>query len=157
VIGAVAFAACVKSSSPDIIPQLLLRVLGYERPGQDTGSDANWLTAEAELTADTGLRLRARRAVSLRTEEIAGFRDALRVVVADLDGEATLSHLEDEVGCTIKLHRGTGTLDAFIREHVPSLDVRLNKVPTDQSYLQETVRQLDDIVAAFPVKGDALG
>jgi hypothetical protein len=65
--------------------------------------------------------------------------------------------MEDEVGCAIRLHRGTGELDAFVREHVPSIEMRVEGVRTDQSYLQETVQQLDALIAEFPVKGDALG
>ena len=137
--------------------RLLLRVAGYERPSLESGADANWLAGEAELTADVGGSFRARRGVSLRTEELAAFRRAVRRLVEDLDGEATLNHMEAEVGCTIRLHRGTGELDAFIREHVPGVELRVEAVATDQSYLEETLRQLDALVSEFPVKGDALG
>jgi hypothetical protein len=44
-----------------------------------------------------------------------------------------------------------------VREHVPGLELRVERARTDQSYLQETVRQLEALVAAFPIKGDALG
>lgn len=137
--------------------RLLLGVAGYERPSLDTGADANWLIGRVEMTADAGGSFRASRGVALRTEEVAAFRDALRRLVEELDGEATLTHMEDEVGCTIRLHRGTGELDAFVREHVPGLELRADRVRTDQSYLQEAAKQLDALVAAFPIKGDALG
>jgi hypothetical protein len=52
---------------------------------------------------------------------------------------------------------GTGELEAFVREHVPSNELRVAHVRTDQSYLQQTAEQLDSLVAAFPIKGDALG
>ena len=137
--------------------RLLLRVAGYERPSLDSGADANWLMGETELTGEAAGSFRARRGVSLRTEELVAFRDALRRLVEELDGEATLSHMEDEVGCTIQLHRGTGELDAFVREHVPGLELRVARVRTDQSYLGGTLRQLEALVAAYPIKGDALG
>lgn len=137
--------------------QLLLRVAGYERPSLETGADANWLSAKVEMMAEAGGSFRASRGVALRTEELAAFREALWRLVEDLDGEARLTHMEDEVGCTIRLHRGTGELDAFVREHVPGLELRVERVPTDQSYLRETTKQLDALVAAFPIKGDALG
>jgi hypothetical protein len=137
--------------------RLWLRVAGYERPSLESGDDANWLVGEAEMTADAGGSFRASRGVALRTEELAAFREALRRLVEELDGEATLTHMEDEVGCTIRLRRGTGELDAFVREHVPGVELRVEQVRTDQSYLQETARQLDALVAAFPVKGHALG
>jgi hypothetical protein len=137
--------------------RLLLRVAGYERPSLESGADANWLVGQAELTADAGGSFRACRGVALRTEELAEFRDALRRLVEGLDGEATLNHMEDEVGCTIRLRRGTGDLDAFVREHVPGVQLRVEGVRTDQSYLQETASQLDALVGAFPIRGDALG
>jgi hypothetical protein len=137
--------------------RLSLRVAGYERPALGSGADANWLVGEAEITANAGGEFRARRSVALRTEELAAFRDAVRRLVQELDGEATLTHIEDEVGCTIRLHRGTGELDAFVREHVPGIELRVERARTDQSYLQTTAEQLDALVAAYPIKGDALG
>jgi hypothetical protein len=137
--------------------RLVLQVAGYERPTLESGADANWLMGEAEITAEVGGSFRARRGVALRTEELAAFRDALRRLVEELDSEATLTHMEDEVGCTIRLHRGTGELDAFVREHVPGVELRVERVRTDQSYLQETARQLEALVAEYPIRGDALG
>jgi hypothetical protein len=137
--------------------RLLLRVASYERPSLVSGADANWLTGDAEITVEATGSFRATRGVALRTEELVSFRDALRRLVAELDGEAMLTHMEDEVGCTVRLHRGKGELHAFVREHMPGVELRVERAGTDQSYLQETVRQLDALVAAFPIRGDALG
>src|SRR5437868_6055608 len=93
--------------------RLLLRVHGYERAGLDSGSDANWLTAEAELTASGSYR--AKESIALRTEELSAFRDKLAHLVESLDGEAELSHLEGQVGCTIRLRSGSGEATAFVR------------------------------------------
>jgi hypothetical protein len=41
--------------------RLLLRVAGYERPSLKSGTDANWLVGEAEMTANVGGEFRARR------------------------------------------------------------------------------------------------
>jgi hypothetical protein len=54
--------------------RLLLRVAGYERPSLESGADANWLMADAEMTAETAGSFRAGRGVSLRTEELIAFR-----------------------------------------------------------------------------------
>jgi len=137
--------------------QLFLRVMNYERPVVESGADANWLTGEAEIVARAGGSFRARRAVAFRTDELAGFRDELRRLVDDLEGEAMLRHMEDEVGCIVRLQHGTGELDAFVRDHVPGMELRVERVPTNQSYLQETARQLDALVTAFPIRGDTLG
>jgi hypothetical protein len=137
--------------------RLMLRVAGYERPSLESGADANWLNGEAEMTAEGGASFSARRGVAFRTEELVSFSAALRCLVEELNGEATLTHMEDEVGCTIRLSQGTGELEAFIREHVGGVELRVERVRTDQSYLRKTAGELDALVAAYPIKGDALG
>jgi hypothetical protein len=127
--------------------RLLLRVAGYERPSLESGADANWLMGDAETTAEAAGSFHARRGVPLRTEELVAFRDALRRVVEELEGEATLNHVEDEVGCTGRLHRGTGELDAFVREHVPRVELRVERARTDQSYSR---RQPDNLKPSSP-------
>ena len=133
--------------------RLVLRVVGYERPSLDSGSDANWLVGEAELTASSSGSFSGRYAVSLRTDELAEFRDQLAELVQDLDGSATLQHLEGQVGCTITLRRGSGEFEGFVREHVGA-DLRVSGLRTDQSYLQESLRGFDALMSKFPVKGD---
>jgi hypothetical protein len=135
---------------------LVLRISGYERPQLESGADANWLRAEVELTASTSGRYSCREAVSLRSEELARFRDQLARVVETLDGEAVLGHMEAQVGCTVRLAKGVGELEAFVREQVGA-ELRVTGIRTDQSYLQQTLRELTAIVSAYPVRGDALG
>jgi hypothetical protein len=133
--------------------RLLLRVLGYERPALESGADANWLTGEAELTASESFS--GTQAVALRTDELAVFRDELERLVAQLDGEATLSHMEGQVGCTIRLSAGAGEFSGFVRQNVGA-ELRV-KGRTDQSYLQGALRDFDALTRAFPVKGDPVG
>jgi hypothetical protein len=137
--------------------RLVLRVGGYEFPGTESGSDANWLTGEAAMTLDNGSSFAARRAVSFRTDELASFRDEVTQLVEDLSGEAVFQHLEDEVGCIIRLQQGRGELQGFVGEHVPHVRLSVERVPTDQSYLRETARQLNALMSALPVRGDPFG
>jgi hypothetical protein len=97
---------------------MVLRVSGYERPSLTSGADANWLRGEAERTLPGSFS--GRSDVSLRTEELEAFRDDLAGAVEALEGEATLRHMEDEVGCHITLERGSGEFEAFIRKRVPA-------------------------------------
>ena len=133
--------------------RLVVRVFGYERPGLESGADANWLIGEAELTASESFS--GAQAVALRTEELAEFRDELERLVVQLDGEATLTHMEQQVGCTISLNRGTGEFDGFVRQNVGA-ELRVTG-RTDQSYLQSSLREFDALVRELPVKGDPLG
>jgi hypothetical protein len=136
--------------------QLVLRVFGYERPHLESGADANWLIAEAELTVDPRGSYRAKESMTLRTEELAAFREQLRHLLEALDGEVTLGHMEQQVGCTVTLRRGKGEFSGFVRQHVGG-ELRVRGLPTDQSFLQESLRGFDKFVREFPIRGDALG
>ncbi len=131
--------------------RLVLRVSAYEWPDEVSGSDANWLRGEVELRAGRTGVFQARHGAALRTEELAQFRDQLQEVVASLNGTATLHHLESQVGCTVELANGRGSLSAFVKEHVGS-ELHVHECETDQSYLAQTVRELDAIVEMFPVR-----
>jgi hypothetical protein len=130
----------------------MLRVSAYEWPDEVSGFDANWLTGEVELQAGRTGVFHARHRAALRTEELAQFRDELQEVVASLNGTATLHHLESQVGCTVELANGRGNLSAFVKEHVGS-ELHVHECETDQSYLAQTVRELDAIVEMFPARG----
>lgn len=132
---------------------LLLRVDRYEYPDLRSGGDANWLTSEIELTAGATGAFRVTQALALRTDELEQFRDQLRRLDHELKGEATFAHLEEEVGITVRLSAGKGTLAGFVREHIGP-ELRFRDVETDQSFVRQALRELDAVVAAFPVRGD---
>jgi uncharacterized protein YlxW (UPF0749 family) len=79
----------------------------------------------------------------------ARFRDKLRALLETVSGEATLQHLEEEFGAKVTLKAGVGELEVFVAE------LRVADVRTDQSHLARTLRELDDAVAAFGVRGNA--
>jgi hypothetical protein len=135
---------------------LVLRVSGYERPQLESGADANWLQAEVELTASSSGRFSGLQAVSLRTDELTRFRDELASLVETLEGEAVLEQMEAQVGCTIRLAKGVGELEAFVREQVGA-ELRVTGIRTDQSYLQRALQEVTAIVSAFPIRGDPVG
>jgi hypothetical protein len=133
--------------------RLILRIWGYERPHLDSGADANWLMGEAELTADFGGSYRAKQSLTPRTEEIEAFRGQLVRILEALDGEATLDHMEEQVGCSVTLRRGKGEFSG--QDVGPEL--RVNGLPTDQSYLKQSLSGFEKLAKTFPVKGDPLG
>jgi hypothetical protein len=90
--------------------------------------------------------------ISLRTDELAAFRDQLRVLDERVEGRAHLDHLEERLGLEIVLAKGRGALSGFVANHSGT---RLNfSVPIDQSYVGLSLQQLDGLVATFPVRGD---
>jgi hypothetical protein len=97
---------------------LTLRVGRYERPEDATGGDANWLVGAVEPSVGTTGAFTAKHQLSLFTSDLERFRDELRALDRELSGEATFHHIGSQVGLTIKLANGSGTLSGFVREHI---------------------------------------
>lgn len=133
--------------------RLAVRLLRYEMPTITSGEDADWVTAEVEMTAGAEGTFTAKRGVSVFAPDLTAFLDQAEELLKTLSGEAALENLEDEFGCRIVLQAGRGDLSAFVREHVGGA-LSVSEAKTDQSYLQETVSQLRRAVAAFPTRGE---
>ena len=80
-----------------------------------SGWDANWLVCDIEL--DVGLLgdFRAHHRPSILTVEFERFRDQLRVLDEKLAGTAALEHTEEQVGLTVRLNAGKGTLEGSLQ------------------------------------------
>jgi len=96
--------------------RLVLRIDRYAYPAVTTGSDANWLAGEVELTAGTTGAYRAAHRVALRTDELMHLRDQLRRLERASTGEAHFEHLEEQVGITVRLSAGKRTLSVVVRD-----------------------------------------
>jgi hypothetical protein len=107
---------------------------------------------EAELTADLGGSYRAKQSLTPRTEEIKAFRDELVRLLEALDGEATLDHMEEQVGCSVTLRRGKGEFSGFVRQSYGP-ELRVNGLPTDQSYLRESAHRFREARGGIPSQG----
>lgn len=121
-----------------------------------SGADANWVVGEVELQAGSAGHFTGRQAVSMRTDEMERFRDELRALMDSLTGEASLSHLERRFGAKVTLRAGRGEIEVFVAEEAGAR-LEVANEPTDQSYLAQTLRQLDQAVEAFGVRGSAYG
>ncbi len=132
--------------------RLVIRVSAYEFPDAVDFDDANWLIGEVELNSGFTGSFTASHRVTLRADELAEFRDELAPLVQSLTGDATLRHMERQLGCKVTLDDGKGDLTAFVGEHIGS-ELRVRDCKTDQSYLARTVRDLDALLSAFPVRG----
>jgi hypothetical protein len=131
---------------------LVIRVGAYQFPEAIDFDDANWLVGEVEMEAGLTGSFTASHLVTLRADELAQFRDELVPLIQSLTGEATLRHLEEQVGCNLTLDEGRGNLTAFVSEHVGS-ELRVRECKTDQSYLAQTVHDLNALLSEFPVRG----
>jgi hypothetical protein len=132
--------------------RLTLSASGYQFPDKQTGSDANWLHGEVELAAGTKGTFSGRHTVWLYTDDLQRFRNQMAALAESLTGEARLDHIENQVGCHITLEDGSGTLTAFVREH-RGAELRVEKIETDQNYVMAALKDLDALLAAYPVRG----
>jgi hypothetical protein len=134
--------------------RLVLRIDRYAYPAVTSGSDANWLAGQVELIAGETGSYRARHRVAVRTGELAHFRDELRRLDRDSTGEAHFEHLEEQVGITLRLSAGKGTLSVVVREHVGP-ELRFHEAGIDEGAIRDALAGLEAVVAAFPARDDA--
>lgn len=128
-----------------------ITVAGYEFPHIESGSDANWLSGAVELTVGATGRFTASHKLWLFTTDLQQFRDELRVLDSELSGEARLRHLEGQLDLTIKLTNGRGTVEGVVGEHVGA-ELVFEQIPIDQTYVRQTLEQLETIISAFPAR-----
>jgi hypothetical protein len=134
--------------------RLVLRIDRYAYPAVESGSDANWLAGEVELSGGRTGSARATHRVALRTDELAGFRDQLRLLDRASTGEAHFEHLEEQVGITVRLSAGKRTLSVVVREPVGP-ELRFQDAGIGESAIADALAELEAVVAAYPVRGHA--
>ena len=78
------------------------------------------------------------------------FRDQLKALDRDLDGEVTLSNLDSDFQAHVRLAAGKGTLDGIVREW--GTELRFSEVRTDQTFIREALREFEALVSAFPMR-----
>jgi hypothetical protein len=113
--------------------------------------DKNWLRAKAEVAAGA---FQGRLEGDLRTDEIAGFYKALLRLDSHLKGTAELAAMEAWLKIEME-GDGRGHLETCCRLRDDlvdgnTLEVRLH---LDQTFLPPLLRQLGQVLAAFPVIG----
>jgi hypothetical protein len=128
----------------------------YEFPSISDGPDANWINGEVQLILGASGEFSATLSVCLRTEELASFAAQLRELHDAPEGEATLRHLESEVGATIRLEAGAGTMSVFVRAHTGAL-LSAEDLPTDRSFIRDAAAEFEQLSGAFPVRGEPYG
>jgi hypothetical protein len=132
--------------------QLSLGVFGYERERSGETYDDNWLRGRVtlDIAQAPAATFKARCDVAWQTTELLEFQEALRTLLDDLTGVATLSTLEDQVELTIRLNSGKGTVEGRVEAHaIASLEF---EGTTDQSYLKQTLAELREVNAAYPFR-----
>jgi hypothetical protein len=131
---------------------LELSVAGYERERRGEPYDDNWLRGcvSLKLAQPPTATFTVECDVAWQTTDLLRFQEALRTLLDDLTGVATLSTLEDQVEVTIRLEAGKGTVEGRVEAHaIAALEF---EGTTDQSFLQQTLAELRQVNAAYPFR-----
>ncbi len=137
--------------------QLRLSVEDYAYPHFNTGRDGNALACRVVVEdteiGDSYLRHRP----TLYNYELESFTERLRALEREGSGQAVLGDADaesgDELGLTISLSDGTGTLAGFIG-NTAGARLGFGPIDIDRSFLADTLALFDDIIETFPVRGD---
>ncbi len=138
--------------------QLVLGVEGYQFPQEVTGWDANWLVCDVELDVADQLDVQdhatfhAHHRPTILTFELERLTSQLRALIDGAAGPATLEHEEEQIGLTITLQAGNGTVEGFLTEQTAGR-LSFKAAEIDRSPLRETLAQLEAIVDGFPARG----
>lgn len=131
-----------------------LRIRVLFRPYADYTDDwnVNWIRCEVEIVAGP---FSGSVGGNLRTEELARFHQELTQLNDELKGKAKLATADEWISIRV-VGNGKGHMQVacLLRDELGcghSLEARLG---FDQTYLPPLLRQLDQVLAAFPVIGN---
>ena len=130
---------------------VILRAIGRSHPGLFEYSDGNWITCELQISVG-GFRGHFR--ADLRSEEFVTFLEELASLRNTLEGRATFSTIEGQIGFSL-----IGDERGHVRVEGEAVDIagtgnRLHfGFEIDQTYLPPLCRSLEAFLGAFPVTG----
>ena len=130
----------------------LLHVEGYEFPHFDTGWDGNALCCQIDLRLERYGSFHASHQPIIYTIELEHFAQQLQTLDRDRTGRATFQHGTDEVGLTLCLDSGTGTLEGFLADNA-SGRLSAKNVAIDHAFVHHARAELEDLLGAYPVRG----
>jgi hypothetical protein len=150
-----AHAAGAAAQAPSIeLGDFQLSVHRREFPDAQDRWDGNWLHVTAQC-AQAGAIVAAGGPI-LEASDLARFRDQLVALLAGEGGGAELAGSEPHVRVGVTAAGGRGLFQARIElTPDPRCQGHWFACAVDPTYVAETVRQLDAVLARFPVRGRA--
>ena len=117
----------------------------YERTDAAVRDDDCWITSRITVEVPP---FRGEFGIALAIGEIEFFRDQLAPAVNSLSGNVLFENLQSDISLNIEFDkRGGATVKAVVRRPLgPSLTFQLN---SDQTYLRETLRDMDRAAKTF--------
>jgi len=129
---------------------LTIEVHGYERPATEDQDDANWLRCGATIKAGpfTGAFN-----IGLTTHDVTALREQLKNALATMSDSVSFSSIENDISFDIRFDkRGSAIISGTVQPHRSLTASLAFRFDTDQSYLTQTLCQLDAVTHRFPIK-----
>lgn len=133
------------------IAGLEIWIQGREFPDATDYWDGNWLRILARYKVDRS-QIEVWGPI-IRLDELTGFKKGLEACHSTLTGTAKLACIEPNLAIEC-VSRGNGHFE-FITRITPDhlTEEHIFKASLDQSYFPPIIRQLDEILVKYPIKG----
>jgi hypothetical protein len=129
--------------------RVAIRPTGRTHPEVSDCSDGNWIDCSVEIRAGG---FEGRYVACFRSEDFRDWRDAIDRVVAERQGVAWFTTLENQLTLAVTLNeRGHVRVDATARDEPWSRNELKFALRIDQTYLRPLIRALDELLREYPV------
>jgi hypothetical protein len=132
--------------------ELVLHVEDYEFPHIDTGWDGNALRCLIHLRLERYGSFHASHQPIIYAIELERFAQQLQTLDRDRTDRATFEHGAEDIGLTLCLDSGTGTLEGFLADTAGSR-LSFEDIEIDHAFVHHARTELEDLVGAYPVRG----
>lgn len=131
--------------------RLVIHIRGYENPGAEHPSDANWLSVRLEADVDG---FAADTAAALTTQDLAELREGLSALLSGQTSDFTLQVDERQIELRIALNRtGHVMLSGVIAVVGPPTAKLEFTLRADQSSLRESLAHVVRECERHPIRG----
>ena len=129
---------------------LSVEILAYERPASGEYHDDNWVVANVSLSVGG---FQGRFGATFLTEELVRFRDEVSTLYSSLSANARFNTLEEQLTLSLTGNgRGSVALNGIAIDRAGDGNRFEFRLSLDQTYLAESLRGLNEIIASYPVR-----
>jgi hypothetical protein len=129
---------------------LVIQIYGYERPSAEDQDDANWLRCEVAVKVGP---FAGTFKAAFTTYDLIAFSERLRSAVTTLAGSVSFQNTEGDIDLDIALDKRGGAVIKGRANPNGLLETFLQfRLDSDQSYLTQTLGQLEAVLRSFPAR-----
>ena len=131
---------------------VLVTVNNYERSISGEYYDDNWVSTDISVSAGA---FSGHFNAAFLTEDFVQFNVKLQSLFEVLKGEAVFSTMEEQLSLKVFGNsRGSIEVEGVALDQVGIGNKLQFRFKLDQTYLSETIKGLNEVIAAFPVRGE---